>query len=94
MVDLGATGRVVGTREMMNLREFSKIGLNRCTRTDVEREFGRPGSADRVASWSGDILNYRWLGSQTRMLLFVYLDANDVVQRTAQGFDVAFLGRD
>lgn len=87
MVDLDASGQVVASREVMRLNEFFKIGLGSWTRADVEREFGRPGSVDRVASWPGDILNYRWMDIDTPMFFWVYLDGNNVVQRTAQGFD-------
>jgi hypothetical protein len=90
MVDLDASGRVIATREVMNLNEFFKIGIGSWTRADVEREFGRPGSVDHVASWQGDILNYRWLDIDTPMFFWIYLDSNNVVQRTAQGFDRPF----
>lgn len=87
MVDLDASGRVVRAKDVMNLKEFFKIGIGTWRRADVEREFGRPGSVDRVASWSGDILNYRWMDIDTPMFFWIYLDGNNVVQRTAQGFD-------
>lgn len=94
MVDLDASGRVVSAAEVMNPKAFYKIGIGSWTRTDVEREFGRPGSVDRVASWQGDILNYRWLDIDTPMFFWIYLDGNNVVQRTAQGFDRPFPDRD
>ena len=94
MVDLDASGRVVNAAEVMNRKAFFNIGIGSWTRTDVEREFGRPGSVDRVASWPGDILNYRWLDIDTPMFFWIYLDGNNVVQRTAQGFDRPFPDRD
>ena len=94
MVDLDASGRVVSANEVMNLKNFFKIGVGSWTRADVEREFGRPGFVDHVASWPGDILNYRWLDIDTPMLFWIYLDSNNVVQRTAQGFDRPFPDRD
>ena len=94
MVDLDASGRVVSAAEVMNPKTFYKIGIGSWTRADVEREFGRPGSVDRVAVWQGDILNYRWLDIDTPMLFWIYLDGNNVVQRTAQGFDRPFPDRD
>ena len=94
MVDLDASGRVVSAAEVMNPKAFYKIGIGSWTRTDVEREFGRPGSVDRVAFWQGGILNYRWLDIDTPMFFWIYLDSNNVVQRTAQGFDRPFPDRD
>ncbi|MFM9902063.1 MAG: hypothetical protein ACKVOT_13710 [Polaromonas sp.] len=88
MVDLDASGRVVSAKEALTLNEFSKIGLGRWTRADVQREFGRPATVNRVASWPGDVMVYRWLDANTPMLFWVYLDAGNVVQRTGQGFDL------
>lgn len=87
MVDLDAAGKVVRAREVLTQAEFSKIEVGKWTRADVEREFGRPARIDRVASWSGDIMNYRWLDAGADKLFWVYLDAGNVVQRTGQGFE-------
>lgn len=88
MVDLDATGKVVSVRQMMTLAELSKIQPVQWTREDVEREFGRPASIERVASWSGDIMTYRWLDAAQDMYFWVYLDGNNVVQRTGQGMEL------
>ena len=88
MVDLDAAGKVVAVRQMMTLAELSKIEPLRWTRGDVEREFGRPASIDRVASWPGDIMTYRWLDITQDMFFWVYLDAGNVVQRTGQGMEI------
>ena len=88
MVDLDAAGKVVASREMMTLSELSKIQPVQWTREDVECEFGRPASIDRVASWSGDIMTYRWRDVVQDMYFWVYLDAQNVVQRTGQGMEI------
>lgn len=88
MVDLDAAGRVVAVREMMTLAELSRIEPLKWTREDVEREFGRPASIDRVASWPGEIMSYRWLDITQDMYFWVYLDAANVVQRTGQGMEI------
>ena len=88
MVDLDAASKVVAVRQMMTLAELSKIEPLRWTRGDVEREFGRPASIDRVASWPGDIMTYRWLDITQDMFFWVYLDASNVVQRTGQGMEI------
>ena len=88
MVDLDASGRVVSTKEALTLNEFSKIGLGRWTQADVLREFGRPATVNRVASWPGEVMAYRWLDAMTPMFFWVYLDGGHVVQRTGQGFDL------
>lgn len=87
MVDLDAAGKVVRVREVLMPAEFSKIEVGKWTRADVEREFGRPARIDGVASWSGDIMNYRWREADQDMFFWVYLDAANVVQRTGQGME-------
>lgn len=88
MVDLDPAGKVVAVRQMMTLAELSRIEPLKWTREDVEREFGRPASIDRVASWPGDIMTYRWLDITQDMYFWVYLDASNVVQRTGQGMEI------
>ena len=88
MVDLDAAGKVVAVREVMKRQEFLRIEPGKWTRDDVEREFGPPARVDRVASWSGDIMNYRWRDSLQDMYFWVYLDASNRVQRTGQGIEL------
>lgn len=88
MVDLDTTGRVVSVREMLNPAGFARVAVGQWTREDAEREFGRPATIDRVASWPGDILTYRWLDIDRDMLFWIYLDTNNVVQRIGQGMEI------
>lgn len=92
MVDLDAAGRVVSARQVLTAGEFSRIEPGQWTRQDVEREFGRPASVDRVASWPGDIMTYRWRDNVQDMFFWVYLDADNRVQRTGQGMDIPLRG--
>ena len=87
MVDLDAAGKVVGSRQVLNPQDFSRIEVGKWTRADVEREFGPPAKVDGVASWSGDIMTYRWRDGDQDMFFFVYLDAAKVVQRVGQGME-------
>ena len=88
MVDLDAAGKVVAVREVMRLHEFLRIEPGQWTRDEVEREFGPPARIDRVASWSGDIMNYRWRDNVQDMFFWVYLDAANRVQRIGQGTEL------
>lgn len=87
MVDLDAAGRVAAVREVMTAAEFARIEPGTWTREEVEREFGQPALVDRVASWPGDIMTYRWRDDTQDMYFFVYLDAANRVQRTGQGME-------
>ena len=87
MVDLDAAGKVVSVRQVLNIRDFARIEVDKWTRADVEREFGPPAKTDGVASWSGDIMTYRWVDGVQDMFFFVYLDAGQVVRRVGQGME-------
>ncbi len=88
MVDLDASGKVVSVRQVLNIRDFSRIEVDKWTRADVEREFGPPAKTDGVASWKGDIMTYRWVDpGEQDMFFFVYLDAGQVVRRVGQGME-------
>ena len=86
MVDLDAGGRLVRARQTLTATDFHRIEPGRWTRADVEREFGPPGTVDRVASWNGPIMTYRWYDG-VDMFYWVYLDANDVVRRAHPGME-------
>ena len=89
MVDLDSAGRVVQVQQVLNENNFYRIELNKWTREDVEREFGRPAKIDRVSSWPGPVMTYRWRDRvNTDMFYWVYLDAGNVVRRAHPGIDV------
>lgn len=86
MVDLDASGKVVRARQVLTANEFNRIQPGTWTRADVEREFGRPALVDRVTSWNGPIMTYRW-NDGSDMFYFVYLDPQDVVRRAHPGME-------
>lgn len=86
MIDLDPAGRVVRSRQVLTANEFNRIQPGTWTRADVEREFGRPAMVDRVASWNGPIMTYRW-NDGSDMFYFVYLDGQDVVRRAHPGME-------
>lgn len=87
MVDLDAAGRVVRSRQVLTLAEFHRIDQDKWTRADVEREFGPPARVDRVTSWNGEILTYRWKEGNEPMFYWVYLDPQGVVRRAHPGVE-------
>jgi hypothetical protein len=87
MVDLDRTGRVVQARQVLDEAGFNRIHAG-WTRADVEREFGPPALVDRVSSWPGPIMTYRWkdpVGAD--MFYFVYLDQQGIVRRAHPGME-------
>ena len=88
MVDLDAAGRVTSVREVLNRAGFSAVVVGQSTREDTERTLGRPAMVDRVASWPGDILTYRWREYDQNMQYWFYLDERQVVQRTGYAVEI------
>src|SRR4029079_1138636 len=89
MVDVGADGRVVAAGQVLNEGEFQRIVPGQWTGADVEREFGPPARVDRVASWDGPVLTYRWRDIQNAdMFYWVYLDPQGIVRRAHPGMEL------
>jgi hypothetical protein len=88
IVDLDAGGTVVRAAQMLTEASFHLIQPGTWTRADVERDFGPPAWTDRVASWNGPVMTYRWRDSvNTDMFYFVYLDPGNVVRRAHPGIE-------
>jgi hypothetical protein len=88
IVDLDATGKVVQAGQVLTADNFYRIEPGKWTREDVEREFGRPAWIDRVSSWSGPIMTYRWRDTaNSDMFYWVYLDERNVVRRAHPGME-------
>jgi hypothetical protein len=87
-VDLDSTGKVVDSGQMLTERNFQLIEAGKWTRADVERDFGPPAWIDRVASFPGTVMTYRWRDSvNTDMFYFIFVDTNGVVQRAHPGIE-------
>jgi hypothetical protein len=86
MVDLDAGGRVVRSRQVLTAAEFHRIQPGKWTRQDVEREFGPPAFIDRVASFDGTVMTYRWYDGSD-MFYWIYIDPQGVVQRAHPGME-------
>ena len=85
MVDLDATGHVVGVQQVMDEAHFARIEPDRWTRADIAREFGPAGRVDRVASWQGDIWQYRWRQGLIDKYFWVFFDPAGVVRQAYSG---------
>jgi len=86
MADLDAGGRLLRARQVLTEADFNRIELDKWTRADIDREFGRPAQVDGVASWNGPIYTYRWQG-QGDMFYWVYFDPQGVVRRAHPGIE-------
>jgi len=94
MVDLDAAGKVVRIDQALTETNLQRIEPG-WTRDDVLREFGPPAWIDHVASWDGDIMNYRWRDrAYIDMWYWVYLDRAGIVRRAHPGVEYPVPGGD
>lgn len=88
MVDLDANGKVMNARQALTEGNFNRIVPGQWTGADVEREFGPPARIERVASWNGPVMTYRWRDLQNAdMFYWVYLDPQGIVRRAHPGME-------
>jgi hypothetical protein len=84
VVDLDASGRVVSRKDVMNLREFSiRLGCGHAQMLVPNLVVWVGPSCVVVGRHSQLPLD----GHQHADVFWIYLDGNNVVQETAQGFD-------
>lgn len=87
MVDMDVTGQVQQVYQALDNAYFNQIPVDGSWGAeDVLREFGPPAFIDHVASWKGDIWNYRWWHIKY-MFYYIYFDENGRVRRAEQGID-------
>jgi hypothetical protein len=88
MVDLDSSGKVVRAGQVLTEANFQLIRPGVWTRTDVEREFGPPAWVDRVTSFAGSVMTYRWRDTANAdMFYYIYVDSDNVVRRAHPGIE-------
>lgn len=88
MVDLDSSGKVVRAGQVLTEANFQLIQPGTWTRADVEREFGPPAWVDRVASFAGIVMTYRWRDTANAdMFYYIYVDSDNVVRRAHPGIE-------
>lgn len=81
-VDLDTDGRVTRTEQVLTFQRLSAVTAGRWTAADVRSFFGPPMRVDRVASFDGDVWNYRFMDHvNLRRLAHVHIDAAGIVRK-------------
>ncbi len=80
-VELDAQGRLRQVDQVMAPAWFARVEVDRWTRDDVLRLFGRPALVERVALFDGDIWTYRYLDVSWPRQFHVHLDPAGVVRK-------------
>jgi hypothetical protein len=81
-LDLDAQGRLRRVDQALEPANLQRIEVDRWTRDDVLRAFGRPALVDRVARFEGDVWTYRYLEAfSLARLVHIHIDPQGTVRR-------------
>ncbi|MFT3812860.1 MAG: hypothetical protein QM740_05720 [Acidovorax sp.] len=83
LLSFDASGRLVRKEQTLTQEQLQAIPTDgRWTADDVRRRFGPPARIDQVASFDGDVWNYRFQGDfGSPRLAHVHIDRAGVVRR-------------
>jgi hypothetical protein len=88
-IDLDASGKVVSVGQELDEKYFgSTIQVDKWTRDDVVRTYGRPYEITKVTSFNGDVWTWRYLQMNNRRFLNIYVDPQGIVRRYNVGDDL------
>ncbi|MDR7149997.1 hypothetical protein J2W49_001952 [Hydrogenophaga palleronii] len=81
-LDLDAQGRLARMDQVLDVAWLQRIEVDRWTREDVLRQFGRPAVVERVARFDGDVWTYRYLEPfSLARLAHIHIDSQGVVRK-------------
>jgi len=81
-LDLDAQGMLVRMDQVMDMEWLQRIEVDRWTREDVLRQFGRPALVERVARFEGDVWTYRYLEPfSLARLAHIHIDTQGMVRK-------------
>ncbi len=81
-LDLDAQGRLVRVNQVLDVEWLQRIEMDRWTREDVLRQFGKPAVVERVARFEGDVWTYRYLEPfSLARLAHIHIDTQGVVRK-------------
>ena len=80
-LELDTQGRLRRVDQVMDPAWFARVEVDRWTRDDVLRLFGRPALVERVALFDGDIWTYRYMDVVWPRQFHVHLDRAGVVRK-------------
>lgn len=81
-LDLDAQGRLARVDQVLDVEWLQRIEVDRWTREDVLRQFGRPALVERVARFEGDVWTYRYLEPfSLARLAHIHIDTRGIVRK-------------
>jgi hypothetical protein len=82
MARIGANGRLIAYDQVLTSENFAGIQVNRWTRDDILRHFGRPAEVSRVRLEDREVWSYRYKqDGMWNSMMNVYFNGRGVVVR-------------
>ncbi len=90
-IDVGADGKVASVTQVLTEARFAHdIQIDRWRRNDVLAFYGPPEDVTRVASFDGEVWQWRYRQINEPRLLYIYIDPTGVVRRYHVSDDLRF----
>jgi hypothetical protein len=88
MARIGPDGRLIVYEQVLTNAEFAKVKVDRWTKEDILRTFGRPAEVSRVYAHDYEVWSYRYKESGVwNSMMSVNFDQNGVVRQMLNGPD-------
>ena len=90
-VDVDAAGNAVSVRQVLQESEFYRAEVNKWTRDDVLRSFGRPFETAYFKRMNREVWSYRYMENNIDHMLFhFYFDDQGILRQTQKQPDPKF----
>ena len=88
MARIGPDGRLVSYDQVLTSENFAKVKVDRWTKDDILRNFGRPAEVSRVYAHDYEVWSYRYKEAGVwNSMMNVHFDAQGVVRQMLNGPD-------
>ena len=88
MARIGPDGRLVAYDQVLTSENFGKVKVDRWTKDDILRNFGRPAEVSRVYAHDYEVWSYRYKEAGVwNSMMNVHFDAQGVVRQMLNGPD-------
>jgi hypothetical protein len=88
MARIGPDGRLVSYDQVLTSENFAKVKVDKWTKDDILRNFGRPAEVSRVYAHDYEVWSYRYKEAGVwNSMMNVHFDAQGVVRQMLNGPD-------
>jgi hypothetical protein len=88
MARIGPDGRLVSWQQVLTSENFARVQVDRSTRDDILRMFGRPAEVSRVGFHNYEVWSYRYKEAGVwNSMMHVHFDERGIVRQMLNGPD-------